>query len=216
MTYVPISNEKRTNMSAEYDFYQNPVPPGSNRKPRLHARIVTNGTVSTEELAEEIHARCTLTIGDIHSTLISLSQVIAEHLREGERIHIKGLGYLQMTLQCPPIKSPKEIRGKSVHFKSVAFRPEVELKNALKTTSFIRTTRKNHSNKYSEIEVDGLLTSYFLDNPYITREDFQHLCGFTKGTANRRLTKLVKEGKLQKEGLHRFPVYAPTPGNYRK
>ncbi len=203
-------------MPAEYDFYSNPVPPGSNRKPRLHARIVTNGTVGTEKLAEEIHGRCTLTTGDILATLVSLSEVITQHLIEGDRIHIKGLGYLQMTLKCPPVKSPKEIRAESIDFKSVAFRPEVALKEALKSTVFVRTTRKNHSNKYSEIEVDGLLTGHFLDHPYITRQEFQYLCGFTKGTANRRLTKLVQEGKLKKDGLHRFPIYVPVTGNYRK
>lgn len=203
-------------MSAEYDFYSNPIPHGSNRKPRLHARIVTNGTIGTEDLAKEIQARCSLTTGDILATLVSLSKVITEHLRDGDRVHIEGLGYLQMTLQCPAIKSPKEIRAESIHFKSVAFRPEVALKDALKTTSFVRTTRKNHSNKYSEIEIDGLLTGHFLDNPYITRQDFQSLCGLTKTTANRRLTQLVKEGKLKKEGLYRFPVYVPVPGNYRR
>ena len=98
-------------MPAEYDFYKNPIPPGSKRKPRLHARIVTNGTISTEELAEEIHGRSTLTTADIHATLISLSKMITEHLRRGDRVHINGLGYLQMTLQCPPVKYPKEIRG---------------------------------------------------------------------------------------------------------
>ena len=25
-----------------------------------------------------------------------------------------------------------------------------------------------------------------------------------------------KEGKLKKEGLHKFPVYAPVSGNYKK
>lgn len=203
-------------MSAEYDFYSNPIPRGSNRKPRLHARIVTNGTIDTEDLAKEIHACSTLTVGDIQATLVSLSNAITRHLREGDRIHIKGLGYLQMTLQCPPVKSPKEIRAESVHFKSVAFRPEIALKDALKTTSFVRTTRKNHSNKYSEIEIDGLLTGYFLDHTYISREEFQHLCGLTKGTANRRLAKLILDGKLKKAGLYRFPVYVPVPGNYRK
>lgn len=203
-------------MPAEYDFYKNPIPPGSKRKPRLHARIVTNGTISTEELAEEIHGRSTLTTADIHATLIALSKMITEHLRRGDRVHINGLGYLQMTLQCPPVKYPKEIRAESVHFKSVAFRPEIALKDALKTTHFIRTTRKNHSASYSEIEVDSLLTGYFLDHPSISREKFQDLCCFTKGTANRRLAKLVQEGKLRKEGLYRFPVYAPVPGNYRK
>lgn len=203
-------------MSANYDFYSNPVPPGSNRKPRLHARIVTNGTIDTKDIAEEIHSRCTLTIGDIYATLISLSELITEHLQEGDRVHIKGLGYFQMTLQCPPVKSPKEIRAESIQFKSVAFRPEMALKEILKTTTFVRAARKVHSNKYSEIEIDGLLTGHFLDNPYITRMDFQYLCGFTKATANRKLTRLVQEGKLKKEGLCRFPVYMPVPGNYRK
>ena len=42
-------------MSAEYDFYKNPIPKGSNRKPRLHARIVPRGVITTEMLSEEIH-----------------------------------------------------------------------------------------------------------------------------------------------------------------
>lgn len=75
-------------MSAEYDFYSNPIPHGSNRKPRLHARIVTNGTIGTEDLAKEIQARCSLTTGDILATLVSLSKVITEHLRDGDRVHI--------------------------------------------------------------------------------------------------------------------------------
>ena len=166
-------------MPAEYDFYKNPIPPGSKRKPRLHARIVTNGTISTEELAEEIHGRSTLTTADIHATLISLSKMITEHLRRGDRVHINGLGYLQMTLQCPPVKYPKEIRAESVHFKSVAFRPEIALKDALKTTHFVRTTRKNHSASYSEIEVDNLLTGYFLDHPGITENNKGETSGFT-------------------------------------
>lgn len=203
-------------MSAKYDFYKNPIPKGSNRKPRLHARIVTYGTTTTEKLAKDIHARCSLSTADVMAALVSLSEVIIERLKEGERIHIKGLGYLQMTVQCPPVKTSKEIRAESIKFKSVAFRPEAELKKELKNTEFVRATLKNHSNTYSEIEVDGLLTGFFMDNEYITRREFQELCGFTKGTATRRLAAMIEKGKLKKEGLNRFPVYAPVPGNYRK
>lgn len=203
-------------MPAQYDFYKNPIPKGSNRKPRLHARIVTRGTTTTEKLAEDIHSRCTLSTADVMAALVSLSEVITDRLMDGERIYIKGLGYFQMTLRCPPVKTPKEIRAESIKFKSIAFRPEAELKKELKNTQFVRATYKNHSNRYSEIEVDGLLTGFFMDNEYITRREFQELCGFTKGTANRRLVAMIKEGKLKKEGLAKFPVYAPVPGNYRK
>lgn len=203
-------------MPAQYDFYKNQMPKGSNRKPRLHARIVTRGTTTTEKLAEDIHSRSTLSIADVMATLVSLGEVITDRLKEGERIYIKGLGYFQMTLQCPPAKTAKEIRAESIKFKSVAFRPEAELKKELRSTRFVRATLRSHSNKYSEIEVDGLLTGFFLDNAYITQREFQELCGFTKGTANRRLAALIEAGKLRKEGLSRFPVYAPVPGNYRK
>lgn len=203
-------------MSAEYDFYKNPIPAGSNRKPRLHARIVTRGTTDTEKLAEDVHSRCSLSTADVMAALVSLSEIIVERLQEGERIHIKGLGYFQMTVKCPPVKTEKEIRAESIRFKSVAFRPEAELKKELNNTQFVRARYKSHSSKYSEIEVDGLLTGYFLKHDYILRVEFQRLCGFTKGTANRRLAELIKAGKLKKEGLYRFPIYVPVQGYYLK
>ena len=203
-------------MSAEYDFYKNPIPKGSNRKPRLHARIVPRGVITTEMLSEEIHDASSLTTGDVEATITMLSKAIIRNLKQGKRIHIKGWGYLEMTLQCPPIKDPKEIRAESIQFKSVAFRPEIALKKELSTTRFVRAAHKNHSKSRSETEIDNLLTIYFSTHEYITRLEFQQVCRFTKGTANRRLTEMVKAGKLKKEGLDRFPIYVPVPGNYKK
>ena len=134
-------------MSAEYDFYKNPIPKGSNRKPRLHARIVPRGTVDSDMLAEEIHDASSLTTGDVEATITMLSKMIIRNLKEGNRIHIKGLGYLEMTLQCPAIKDPKEIRAESIQFKSVAFRPEIGLKKELSTTRFVRAVYKKHSQR---------------------------------------------------------------------
>lgn len=167
-------------MSAEYDFYKNPIPKGSNRKPRLHARIVPRGVITTEMLSEEIHDASSLTTGDVEATITMLSKAIIRNLKQGKRIHIKGLGYLEMTLQCPPIKDPKEIRAESIQFKSVAFRPEIALKKELSTTRFVRAAHKNHSKSRSETEIDNLLTIYFSTHEYITRLEFQQVCRFTK------------------------------------
>lgn len=203
-------------MSAEYDFYKNPIPKGSNRKPRLHARIVPSGTITTEMLSEEIHDACSLTTGDVEATINMLGKMIIRNLKQGKRIYIKGLGYFEMTLQCPPVKDPKEIRAESIQFKSLAFRPEVALKKELSTTRFVRAARKSHSKERSANKIDELLTQYFTKYEYITRQDFQQLCGFTKGTANRRINELIKAKKLKKEGLYRFPLYVPETGWYGK
>ncbi|RHJ95221.1 HU family DNA-binding protein [Parabacteroides bouchesdurhonensis] len=194
-------------MTAYYDFYKNPNPKNNKKGIRYHARIVTNGTVSTQNLIRNIHNRCTLTPGDIRAVLTSLSEVIVEELQEGRRVNIEGLGYLQMTVECPDIESPKEIRAESVRFKSVAFRPEVELKKKLRFTPFERISHKSHSNERTVNEIDKLLLLHFHDHETLDRIQFQRLCGFTSATANRRLKELRTAGKIKNIAHPRHPLY---------
>ena len=194
-------------MTAYYDFYKNPKPENSKKDTCYHARIVTNGTVSTNNLIRNIHSRCTLTSGDIRAVLISLSEVIVEELQEGRRVNIEGLGYLQMTLECPDIKSPKEIRAESVRFKSVAFRPEIELKNKLRFTPFERINHKSHSNERTEKEIDELLLQHFREHETLNRLEFQRLCSFTASTAKRRLRELRTAGKIKNIAHPQHPLY---------
>ena len=48
-------------MAAKYDFYKTPVSKDSTKRPRFHARIVSSGTIDTDDLAKRIHGRCTVT-----------------------------------------------------------------------------------------------------------------------------------------------------------
>ena len=189
-------------MTAIYDFYKNPKQKDSTEKTRYHARVVTNQTISTDELARKIH------------TLTSLSDVIVEELKNGNRVYIDGLGYLQITLTCPEIETTDKTRAQSIHFKSVAFRPEVRLKEQLKDTHFKRAENKTHSKEHTTEDLEKLLTRYFQSHESINRQQFEQLSGFTRTTASRRLKALVEAGKLKNIGLHHFPVYKPTEGNF--
>lgn len=201
-------------MSVKYDLYQTPVPNDRKEKNRFHARVVTQETVGSEKLAKLIHSQSSLTVGDIQSVIISLKEAIISKLKEGKRIHIEGIGYFQMTVSCPPIHSAKDIRAESILFKSVAFRPEKSLKQELATTQFTRAPYKKHSTGHSVPEADTILADYFADHTYITCTDFERICNFTRTTANRRIRKLVEEGKLIREGVYRSPIYTPAPGFY--
>ena len=189
-------------MAAKYDFYKTPVSKDSTKRPRFHARIVSSGTIDTDDLAKRIHGRCTVTPADVAAVLISLSEVTAEYLREGKRVHIDGLGYLQVTLQCPAVQS--------IRFKSVAFRPEVELKDSLKTMTLERAKYKSHSRQLEPDRIDQLLASYFAEHEYMTRVAFQRLCGLTSSTASRRLHQFVEAGKLRDIGTRHQSLYVPV------
>ena len=147
--------------------------------------------------------------------LIGLSEVLGERLREGDRIHLEGIGYFQITLTCPRTKDPKGTRANYVKFKSVKFRADKILKGDLVGLRTRRSKYRNHSEKLSDIQIDMLLTYYFEEKQFLDRREFQQVCHLTKSTALKHINRLVEEKKIQNVGSPKHPLYMPVPGNYR-
>ena len=196
-------------MSIEYDFYRNPNSQGSNKK-RYHARVVSSNRISTDELAEEIQKECSLTITDVKAVLIALGDKLAKHLGEGSKVHLDGIGYFQVNLQCKEeVCSTRSVRSDNVEFKSVSYRADNELKKHLKKQKIQRSQTKIHSVEMTEEEIDRKLMDYFKTHDALTRSQFEVLCTQVKSTAHRILQKLVKDGKLKNVSTKQHPVYMP-------
>ena len=201
-------------MPIEYDFYRNPNSQGTNKK-RYHARVVPAGRISTDDLAEEIQKECTLTVADVKSVLIALADKMSEHLGEGRKVYLEGIGYFQVNLHCKEeVRTMHGARSENIEFKSVSFRADIDLKKNLKTQKIRRSRNKPHSMPMTEKEIDEKLTEHFASNPILTRRDFEFLCQQVKSTACRLLRKLVEAGKLKNVSTPRNPVYVPDNGHY--
>ena len=201
-------------MSIQYEFYRNPNSQGTKKK-RYHARVVPAGRISTDDLAEEIQKECTLTVADVKSVLIALADKMGEHLGEGRKVYLEGIGYFQVNLRCKEeVRTISGIRSENIEFKNVSFRADIDLKKKLKTQKIRRSRNKPHSMPMTEKEIDEKLTEHFASNPILTRRDFQFLCQQMKPTACRILRKLVEEGKLKNISTPRNPVYVPDNGHY--
>ena len=196
-------------MSIEYDFYRNPNSQGTNKK-RYHARVVSSDRITTDELAEEIQNECSLTITDVKAVLIALGDKLAKHLGDGSKVHLEGIGYFQVNLQCKEeVCTTRSVRSENVEFKSVSYRADNELKKHLKKQKIQRSQTKIHSVEMTEEEIDQKLTDYFKTNDTLTRGQFEVLCTQVKSTAHRILQKLVKDGKLKNVSTKQHPVYMP-------
>ena len=196
-------------MSIEYDFYRNPNSQGTNKK-RYHARVVSSDRISTDELAEEIQKECSLTITDVKAVLIALGDKLAKHLGEGSKVHLEGIGYFQVNLQCKEeVRTTRSVRSDNVEFKSVSYRADNELKKHLRNQKIQRSQTKIHSVEMTEEEIDRKLMDYFKTHDALTRSQFEVLCTQVKSTAHRILQKLVKDGKLKNVSTKQHPVYMP-------
>ena len=201
-------------MSLKYEFYQNPDCV-TTKKRRYHARVVPNGRVSTDRLAKEIQKESSLTVSDVKSVLIALADKMAEHLGEGRKVYLEGIGYFQVNLRCKEeVRTMNGIRSENIEFKSVSFRADSDLKKSLKKEKIQRSKNKPHSMPMTEKEIDEKLTEYFSKNPILMRRDFEFLCLQVKSTACRILRKLVEAGKLKNISTARNPVYVPDNGHY--
>lgn len=203
-------------MAVQFELYQTPMPEDKKNKVRYHARPVSYETVDTKKLVYRIHDRCSLSPSDVISTLEELKYEVAQCLKEGKKVHIDGLGYLQITLSCEEeIRDPKDKRVHKVKLKAVKFKADKELKAELSDMEFHRSKYRPHSTGLSDIEIDMRLTEYFAENQIITRRKFQYLCEMTQITASRYIKKMITEKKLQNLGTTHQPIYTPVPGNYR-
>ena len=202
-------------MAIEFEFYQSPDSLDKKTK-KYYPKVVNYRTINTQELAEEIHSGSTLTTADIRATIDALSHHIARHLSKSERVHIEGIGFFEASLQCPETDNPKGTHAEMVQFKSVNFRADKILKEKMQYAETVRSKRKAHSSAFSPEEIDEKLTVYFQTNSFLTRRDFERLCGLTQITANRQLKRLIEEKKLENRTTRYHPIYVPMPGWYGK
>lgn len=197
-------------MSIKYDLYKS--PPGKEGKEtvtRYHARVADAHTVGTTEWSKSIHRPRT----DLKAAMMEISDRFLEELQNGNRVHLEGIGYFQMTLSCPPdIKSRNGVRAEAIHFKSIAYTPEKQLRKQLKGTKFVRSDRSGHTLNSSDTELTEVLTGYFKDHDYITRRELETMCYMTRSTAYRRLKVWVREGRMKK--IPGIDAYAPVPGSF--
>ena len=201
-------------MPIKYDFFLTPQPKDKQQKVRYHARTVVDHTLTNKDIATEISKRCTIRKAEAMAVMEEVSEIFLQKLTEGHAIKLTGIGTFHISAKSPSIRTKNEVRAESIKFGGLVFRPEKKLLRQLSGTKFQKVMYSQTSSEISDIEIDGMLTNYFKDHPYITTKELQQLCGLSNHTALRRLKQRVKEGRLTHPGHRRSAFYFPVPGNF--
>lgn len=205
-------------MAILFDWYENPDSyDKSPEEKTLHPRLRLNGSVDTDRLRRDIQARCSLTETDVSAVLDALSHIMGEELAEGRQVHLDGIGYFRVSLTTKePVVASTKRKLTKVKMSGVKFRADQKLKNEIGTIKAKTLKANEHSAKLTSEEIDQRLTQYFANHNFMTRSDFQRICGMMRTTAMRHIRRLRSEGKLKNEGTMLQPIYVPAPGYYVK
>ena len=145
-------------MPIKFDIYPSPVNAENKGTTTYHARVTNSETITTDEIAQNIHKRCTLTTSDIKAVLVGLHDEIVNHLCNGDHVHLEGLGYFKIILSAPKGITPDKKRHPRIGIKAVDFRADSLLKKTLQEKAkFVRSSSKRQSASLDIYEVDALL-----------------------------------------------------------
>lgn len=91
---------------------------------KWYARAQHIGTVSTEQLAEELSHSSSVTQADLVAVLYSLAVAIRQHLLLSEKVHLEGLGTLKVVVKSHVAERQEDVNDKLIYSYRVLFNPD--------------------------------------------------------------------------------------------
>lgn len=174
--------------------------------------LAHSARITSAELCHMIQERCTATEGDVKGVMSAMAQVMAQALTEGIRVEVPELGSFSPSISSDgPITdaADKQI-ARHLRIDNVNFQPKATLMKDFGKVAFRRADKMvRKSPTYTDTELIDRIRTFYAEHPgdVMDRPSFQMLSGYGRTTAYKVLSRLVREGLLEKRGRPRAPYY---------
>jgi predicted histone-like DNA-binding protein len=91
--------------------------------------VGSDKAIGNLEIAKELSAGTSLNITDVLAVIEGLPEAMSRHLVNGEKIHIKGLGFFQNSVTSDLMDKAEDVTPERIRFSKVIFRAENSLRN---------------------------------------------------------------------------------------
>ncbi len=138
----------------KFSIVERPNP--LNRKISLfYPQPVWTKMVTEENLIEEISFACSVNSSDIRAVLSCLVEFLPRHLMEGEAVKLDRFGIFRLSFESTGEDTEKKVSEKNILQAKVLFRPDVKIKNKLKTTSYKKVSSKTTTKNENESDLEA-------------------------------------------------------------
>lgn len=110
-------------MSVRYKKVQNKIK-DSKTYGKWYGRSVTLGSVSTEDLAEELSHATTVTRADIMAVLIELAVAMKRHLLNSQAVQLDGIGSFRVGISSTPADKKEDFKANKITNYHIVYTPE--------------------------------------------------------------------------------------------
>lgn len=187
-------------MAGKYKLVRMPDLNKDGEQLPLHARLVSNGTITLKDMIEDITSQSSFCSGDVKGLLDVIQNVMVRHLMMGYNVDLEGIGTFTVSLQCRPVMDKKELRSESVHFRSVNYRPSVKLCNKLRCMALYRADEDKNKRNFTLEESRQRMINYLNRHGFIVSRNYMGLNHCCRAKACRELKQFRREGIIKQNG----------------
>ena len=106
--------------------------------PKFYGQIVSNQSVSIEELAEVIASRCTVKLADVVGVVSAFESEMKKALLNSEIVELDRIGRFRVTVSGKGALSEKDYTADLIRGVNVRFSPAKYIKEVLSKTDFAK------------------------------------------------------------------------------
>jgi len=156
-------------------------------------------TAGLRRMSESIVQATSLTSGDIHATILSLKEEIARELKNGNSVHLPGIGYFTVALKGEIYEDPRSHKPRLRKRELLQEMANIEVKNI--------TDLHDLSSSPTVEEIGEAISELLAHQEVFTVRDFRSALNISQSTAYRILSKLEAEGKIVDIGSHHCKIF---------
>lgn len=194
-------------MTALYGLFRNPPHKGEKESDILHARIIPGRIIRIDRITNDISQCTSFSPGDVKGLLQAFADVLVMYLEDGDEVDLEGLGHFSVSLKCPKITTPRQVRAEEISFKSVNFRCSKEITDRLTVMRVERKPGSSKPVKYTAEDRKARIIQHFEKHDTIMSSDCMGINECTRYLALKDLKELMDEKKIVKEGYRKIAVY---------
>jgi len=105
---------------------------------KFYAIASSSGKCDIDKLSRIISKNSTVSRTDVYAVIMGLLDAVSDELSDGNTIYMGKFGTYGITVKSEGAATAAELTGAAIKSAKIAFRPSPELKNMLKTLSFVK------------------------------------------------------------------------------
>ncbi|MDH6535699.1 hypothetical protein D0T51_11490 [Parabacteroides sp. 52] len=201
-------------MKIRFGVYETPQPDNSGRPPRLHARVISKGTMRMDDLCAELRD-LGVNSAQIKAVLDAAGKFIGKSLTNGYHVELEEIGTFSLSLRSNQVEEIQDDSGEEEYPEGILTQVAIDRINFRGNPKLLKHIRQSASLEKVSTPLfsaslkkrKARMLSYLQEQGYISGLKYAEINNCSRYQSKKDLSGFEAEGLIQAKGKGSHRVY---------